>query len=411
MKLTTLSVKGYKSYAGSTTLDLAPLTILVGANNSGKSALARAISLIAGGLTQSDSKSREPLNLTTGGIEHGREFVDLMAGRSSHGNLSLSVSFVINGCESSLSVSVQNVESPSGRSERQISQWQLSRENKQVHAERMGLGQESRYQTSISGADPHENTLSWRGLVPMRPNPLPDWVNDQVRLFGKWATGIRHLRYPRRFKSASLLMDLTPENEYNSSGRTAAQMLISSAVLKDSVRAWYQDVFGVSLGVKKQGVYSDIEIGASSGVSRVLLGQSGSGLLQVLPVAVMALTAQFEGPGVDIIEHPEADLHPAAHAHIADVLLKNLAHAARPVIIETHSEMVLLRTRRWIAEGRIPADSVLIYWIHTEPTKGSFLRKIKIDDSGNLSHWPNGIFIEDYEEILAIRRAARRRQR
>ncbi len=35
------------------------------------------------------------------------------------------------------------------------------------------------------------------------------------------------------------------------------------------------------------------------------------------------------------------------------------------------------------------------------------LRKIRINARGELDSWPDGVFIEDYEEILAIRRAAR----
>jgi predicted ATPase len=121
----------------------------------------------------------------------------------------------------------------------------------------------------------------------------------------------------------------------------------------------------------------------------------------------MALTARAAGAGVDIIEHPEAELHPAAHGHLAELLLENLAGPARPLVVETHSEMVLLRARRWIAEGRLPAADVLIYWVHAEPRAGSILQKIRINKNGELDRWPDGVFIEDYEEILAIRRAAR----
>ena len=77
------------------------------------------------------------------------------------------------------------------------------------------------------------------------------------------------------------------------------------------------------------------------------------------------------------------------------------------MIIETHSEMMLLRARRRIAEGRLPAKSVLVYWVHEEPGRGSILRKITINESGEMDSWPDGVFIEDYEEILAIRRANR----
>ena len=124
---------------------------------------------------------------------------------------------------------------------------------------------------------------------------------------------------------------------------------------------------------------------------------------------VTALSARHAGPGVDVIEHPEAELHPAAHADIAELLLDNLGGTARPLIVETHSEMILLRTRRWIAERRLSAEKVLVYWVHTAPGRGSLLQKIRIRDTGEMETWPNGVFIEDYEEILAIRRAARRR--
>ena len=137
--------------------------------------------------------------------------------------------------------------------------------------------------------------------------------------------------------------------------------------------------------------------------------QSGRGLSHVLPVVVMALTSHRAGAGVDIIEHPEAELHPAAHADIAELLMENLAGPTRPLVVETHSEMVLLRARRWVAEGRLPAGHVLVYWIHAEPEHGSVAKKISIRENGEMETWPDGVFIEDYEEILSIRRAARKR--
>ena len=123
----------------------------------------------------------------------------------------------------------------------------------------------------------------------------------------------------------------------------------------------------------------------------------------------MALTARTAGPGVDVVEHPEAELHPAAHGEIAELLIDNLSGSDRPLVIETHSEMVLLRARRWVAEGRLPAENVVVYWVQAEPGRGSILHKILIDERGEMESWPNGVFIEDYEEILAIRRAARAR--
>ncbi len=161
------------------------------------------------------------------------------------------------------------------------------------------------------------------------------------------------------------------------------------------------------IDVVAQGSYFDLVTGTPFRDDDVRIGQSGRGLSHVLPVAVTAVSARRAGAGVDVIEHPEAELHPAAHAEIAELLLENLAGPERPLIVETHSEMVLLRARRWVAEGRLPAEHVLVYWIHAEPARGSMLEKIRIRENGEMEIWPDGVFIEDYEEILAIRRAAR----
>ena len=160
-----------------------------------------------------------------------------------------------------------------------------------------------------------------------------------------------------------------------------------------------------------QGSYLDLVTGTPLRDDDVRVEQAGRGLSHALPVAVTALAARRAGPGVDIIEHPEAELHPAAHADVADLLLQNLAGPERPLIVETHSEMILLRARRWVAEGRLPAAHALVYWIHAEPGRGSVLEKIGIREDGEMETWPEGVFIENYEEVLAIRRAGRREVR
>jgi predicted ATPase len=185
--------------------------------------------------------------------------------------------------------------------------------------------------------------------------------------------------------------------------------LAADDALRDSVRKWYRNTFGVRIDVASDGRYSNLVTGTPGRDDDVGIAQSGRGLSHILPVVVTALTARGAGAGVDVIEHPEAELHPAAHADIAELLMENLAGPSRPLVVETHSEMVLLRARRWVAEGRLPAGHVLVYWIHTEPGHGSMAEKISIRENGEMETWPDGVFIEDYEEVLAIRRAARKR--
>ena len=407
MELRKFSLERYKGYARRVEVELAPLTILVGPNNAGKTALAQAIQLLAGGLAPSESDGREPLPLDSGGIRHGETFEDLVTGRALHGRLRLSITLADGGAESSLAATVTNVVAPGRPSERQISDWRLTSGGREIVAERQGFGATSDYRISMPGAEPNPRTVAWRGLLPSRPDELAEWVAPQVDAFAGWAAGVRHLRCPRSLLPSPFSATKHAPTAIGSDGRDTPLALAADDALRQSVRDWYRKTFGVRIDVAAQGKYFELVTGTPVRDDDVRLEQSGRGLSHVLPVAVTALSARGAGPGADVIEHPEAELHPAAHADVAELLLANLAGAARPLIVETHSEMVLLRARRWVAEGRLPAGHVLVYWVHADPARGSVLEKIGIRDNGEMETWPESVFIEDYEEILAIRRAAR----
>ncbi len=388
-------------------MELAPLTILVGPNNAGKTALVQVIQLLAGGLAPADSDAQEPLPLESGGIRHGETFEDLVTGRAVHGRLRLSITLEGESGESSLATTVRNVVAPGRTPERQISDWRLQSNDREIVAERQGFGETSDYRISAPGESPDLRPVVWRGLLPKHPHALADWIGPQLDALETWAAGVRHLRCPRRLLPSPFRAAERPPASIGPDGRDTPLALAADDTLRESVRDWYDKTFGVRIDVAAQGSYFDLVTGALGGGRDVRIGQAGRGLSHVLPVVVTALSARRAGSGVDIIEHPEAELHPAAHADIAELLLDNIAGPARPLIVETHSEMILLRARRWVAEGRLPAGHVLVYWVHAEPGRGSMLEKIGIRKNGEMETWPDGVFIEDYEEILAIRRAAR----
>ena len=387
-------------------MEIAPLTILVGPNNAGKTALAQAIQLVAGGLAPSERDAREPLPLESGGIRHGETFEDLVTGRAAHGRLGVSITLADGGVESSLAATVTNVVAPGRAPERQIFDWRLKSGDREIVAERAGFGPTSDYRISMPRAEPDLRTVAWRGLFPARPGDLAEWAARQAGVFAGWAAGVRHLRCPRSLLPSPFLATEVALATIGPDGRDTPLALAADDALRESVRDWYRRTFGVRIDVAAQGKYVELVTGTPLR-DDVRLDQSGRGLSHVLPVVAAALSAGRAGPGADVIEHPEAELHPAAHAEIAELLLANLAGPARPLIVETHSEMVLLRARRWVAEGRLPAGHVLVYWIHADPEHGSTLEKIRIRENGDMETWPDGVFIEDYEDVLAIRRAAR----
>lgn len=407
MEFRKFSIERYKGYAEPTEVELAPLTILVGANNSGKTALAQAIPLLAGGLAPSDRDMSEPLPLESGGIIHGLSFRDLVTGRSVHGSLRVSVTFSKLGRELSLGATVRNVESSNRPPQRQISEWTLRCDAQEVALHREGLDEQSFHGVRISGTEMLSRPVAWRGLLPQQLDEVPEWAHAAAGDMKAWTVGVRHLRCPRHFPSRPLPMPERSPVHLGPHGENTPQALAADDGLREAIDAWYRNVFGVAIDVVGVGGYFELQVRAHGPGTSVRLAQSGRGLSHVLPVAVAAVTARSAGPGVDIVEHPEAELHPAAHAEVAELLLGSLAGSARPMIIETHSEMVLLRARRWIAEGRIPAENVLVYWIDAAPGRGSTLKKISFDGRGDMDDWPEDVFIEDYEEVMAIRRANR----
>ena len=404
-KLRELGFERYKGYIEPTQIDLTPLTILVGANNSGKTALAQGAQLLAGGLNPSDQDISEPLPLESNGICHGQEFRDLVSGRAVHGHLNVSATFMNREHGLSLGVAIRNVVSRDPSSQRQISYWNLRHKDHNIVLNREGLEEFSSYGVLVAGSEKPSQQVSWRGLLPQQPNDLDGWVKSAVDDLKKWAGGVRHLRCPRHFPEPPFPMPEGSPVDLGPHGERAPFALAANDKLRGLVDKWYRDVFGVAIDIKRTGGY--FELRAKTVEADVSLTHSGRGLSHVLPVAVTALTAASSGPGVDIIEHPEAELHPAAHAHVADLLIGNLAGRTRPMIIETHSEMLLLRARRWIAESRLPSTDVVVYWVEIVPGRGSIARKITINKHGDMDNWPDGVFIEDYDEILAIRRANR----
>ena len=206
MKLLKLNIERYKGYAELAKVELAPLTILVGSNNSGKTALAQAIQLLAGGLAPSDKDNPEPLPLDSGGIRHGETFEDLVTGRTVHGWLGLSADLADDSGELSLSATVQNVVAPPRASERQITKWSLSSSSDDIVVTREGFDEQSPYLVSVSGKEQSLQQISWQGLLPRQPEKLSKWVAAQVDALRAWGSGVRYLRCPRSLRPSPFTM-------------------------------------------------------------------------------------------------------------------------------------------------------------------------------------------------------------
>ncbi len=132
-----------------------------------------------------------------------------------------------------------------------------------------------------------------------------------------------------------------------------------------------------------------------SGASQVLLTDVGFGVSQVLPVITL-LQYVPEGSTV-VLEQPEIHLHPLAQAALADVIIQAATHRKVQVILESHSEHLLLRLQRRIAEGAIPASEVRLHFCDA-PQGVSSLTALQVDLYGNILNWPKNFMGDAFGE-------------
>lgn len=115
----------------------------------------------------------------------------------------------------------------------------------------------------------------------------------------------------------------------------------------------------------------------------------GFGLTQVLPVVVAALSTSKDG--ILVIENPEVHLHPAGQALMGQ-FLADVARAGVQVVVETHSDHVLNGVRRAVRAHRLRAEQVVIHFFKPRSTGVAQVQTPVLDDSGNIDSWPEGFF-------------------
>jgi predicted ATPase len=124
----------------------------------------------------------------------------------------------------------------------------------------------------------------------------------------------------------------------------------------------------------------------------------GFGVSQVLPVIVEGFYAP-EGSTL-LLEHPEIHLHPRAQAHLGDLFIDIATKQKKTLIVETHSEHLLSRIRRRIAEEKLSREDVAIYYFDPRED-GTHIQEVTLNDMGQYVKFPEGFFAEDYHEAIA----------
>jgi len=130
----------------------------------------------------------------------------------------------------------------------------------------------------------------------------------------------------------------------------------------------------------------------------VTLDQVGYGVSQLLPVVDVCVHARGQ---VICVEEPELHLHPRLQARLGNLFATAVVSGGNQVIVETHSESILLRVRRLVRAGKLRPDDVAIIYVDNTTSIGATARRLRLGVQGELlDPWPTGFFDDGLADIL-----------
>ena len=411
-----IGVQGFKCLAKESSIEIRPLTILAGANSSGKSTIMQSLLL----MKQTLQAIYDPGALLLNGPNVRLTSVDQLVSRQQVDLSSHTFTFSV---EAPKGLTNRITYSPSEDREIEIQEMYIEehRDNEAVRSLRLPTDREGAdlddLETGISDFFGDDIFLNYRNQfttyrercflfvidVPIdddRSYFPPMWVppfpsDDLIRLihvpvlrgnpdriYERTAAGPS---LPGTFEKyvAAIIADWTKKNDDRL--KHLENMLSQLGMTREVVVRRVSDA-GLEILVGR------LPGGRSRGQDLVNIADVGFGVSQALPVLVALLVA--ERGQLVYLEQPELHLHPRAQY----VLAKIMADAAKrgvKVVAETHSALLLLQIRTLLAKGDIDPDLVKLHWFSRDPEDGTTsIHTTDLDEDGAFGDWP-----EDFGDV------------
>jgi len=176
-----------------------------------------------------------------------------------------------------------------------------------------------------------------------------------------------------------------------------AESLANPAIRKDTNR-WLKKL-EIPYSVKVKNVENHYEIIWLPANKKISIFQNhiGLGYPLILPFIVQCLTAKNN---IIVVEEPEVHLHPKLQADLGDLIVWSALNNDNQIILETHSEDLLLRVLKKIRKKEINPEFVSANYVLKKGNKPSEIKKIKINSDGQyFTPWKDDIFAERLKEF------------
>ena len=208
----------------------------------------------------------------------------------------------------------------------------------------------------------------------------------------------------------------TEPDKVEPDGANAIEALIASSrrngilarnVASGIIQLELVDAFGILTINENRGLY---EITVTISGVECSLNDVGFGVSQVLPVITMLMSAPKGS--IVLLEQPELHLHPNAQAALADLLLEVAEKRNLQLIVESHSEHIVRRLQRRIAEAS-PAfaqpENIKMYYCQPG-AGGATIDEVDLDRFGQIANWPEKFMGDISGDLHTMLKAALERR-
>jgi predicted ATPase len=420
-----LHLQNLKAWRDSGPVQLAPVTMLLGANSSGKSTLLQSLLL----LKQTVASPDRTVHLNLGGDEANDYFhfgdFDAVLSRG-----------VAAPRQFSIELSFQRPEGERVRHGRfacsygqtasgavAIQELQLSTVARRFRAVRRERGAYAVYVDDESR--PRGKGLQ---LAPERSIALPaealallgtdgTHLQDLSLALRRELEGIVYLGPLRRRPDRDYVWNKTTPGEVGSDGHKAIDALLANFLLPSehqgsvlrSVSHWLQRMgMAEQLSVRALGRSGRYEVLVHHDGVVANLRDVGVGVSQVLPVLAVAYCAP---PGSTVLlEEPEIHLHPLAQAVLAEMFAEVSQQRQVQFLVETHSEHLFRRMQTLIARRQASTAQCRMLFVERQGAD-AVLVPLDVDEFGAVRNWPPRFFGDAMGEAREQARARAQRLR
>jgi predicted ATPase len=360
-------------------IELAPITVVYGANGAGKSSLIYSLLTLRNIVLNPNQKPSGFFNYTfvnLGGyqavvFDHKAKEKISLGIELKRGDLNLKYEIAFDDSNGSFELVI-------GTKETQLQRFYLE----------VGLpyplNQESKSSLRYHQID---YPVDWNGAIAKVSSPNPSLSEGATRLAETLNSPIELLRTTQvvplkrgfskpYFSSVPLSPTLITEDE-------VATFLAANRYLVSKLSRYLEEIVGHDLRINYQpgtSIFSLDSTNRHTGIATELVNE-GFGVNQIVYFLALCLKEDSE---FICVEEPEIHLHPTAVRRLARVLVEISEEENKRFLISTHSDAFLFAILTAVAEGKLKSDNLACYFAHKDKRKAQFERQT-VNEKGQIA--------------------------